>query len=585
VIVPQSRLNIWSLISACIFTAVCLAALTACVAEKPEIVFGPSDPFELGSDDRHSYDLIAKAGQFVFGSVNQDSVDVVVTVEGPGGARIGRFDVSARGPEQVQFETGEAGTYRLVVSPYQQAEGTYSVGVFQQRRLADTTEEKIDQLMSRYSEDSPGGVVAVVRNGQIVFGRGYGLANVEYAVPNTVSTPYHMASISKQFTAMAIIILGQRGLLNLDDDIRQYLPEIPDFGVTITLRHLMNHTSGLRDQWVLWGMSGHLMDDVIRQEDLVRLIRRQKDLNFIPGSEFLYSNTGYMLLSEVVAAVSGQSFGDWMSENIFEPLGMSSTQIYDDYERIVPRRAYSYRVTGDGLSKAVLSYSNSGATSLITTAEDMAKWLANFDTGIVGGSQAIEMLQTQGILNSGATIDYALGLVVSDQNGLRRLAHAGSDAGFRTWLGYYPEIDAGVLVFGNVASFPSSSIGPAVADIFFAEDMNSEEREVNNTISETPENGAPDGWQPDALELAAYAGRYYSDELETFYDLAVEGDALTISHVRLGEFSLSPREEGAFESDAWFIGNVAFDSTNGDGISTMRVTNGRVRGLVFERVD
>ena len=389
---------------------------------------------------------------------------------------MGTFDGPARGPEQFQFETAKAGLYRISVAPFEKEQGEYTVRILRQEPLADTPAGKVDQMMAPYRADTPGGVVAVVRGGEIVFGAGYGLANVEYGVPNTKSTPYHMASVSKQFTALAVVLLSLEGKLGLDDDVRKYLPQVPDFGHTITLRHLLNHTSGIRDHWTLWAMSGGRMDDVIRQQDLMRLVTRQRDLNFEPGAEFLYSNTGYLLLSEVVTKVSGRPFGEWMKANVFEPLGMSSTQIYDDHERLVPGRAYSYQYSKDGLSKAVLSYANSGATSLFTTAEDLARWLRNFRTGQVGGKRAIELLQVQGVLNDGKTIDYALGVGIGEQKGLRRIAHGGGDAGYRTWLAYYPEIDAGVVVLGNIASFDAGGIGARVAEAFFAADMHEKSR-------------------------------------------------------------------------------------------------------------
>jgi len=196
-----------------------------------------------------------------------------------------------------------------------------------------------------------------------VFARGYGLANVEDGLPNTPATVYHVASVSKQFTAFAIAMLADQGRLALDDDVRRYVPEVPDFGKTITLRHLLTHTSGLRDQWDLWGIGGGLMGDVIRQQDLLRLVHGQRELNFEPGAEFLYCNTGFMLLSEVVARVTGQPFRDWMRANVFAPLGMNATQVYDDDERLVPGRAYSFQNGADGVRKSVLSYANAGATS------------------------------------------------------------------------------------------------------------------------------------------------------------------------------------------------------------------------------
>lgn len=197
----------------------------------------------------------------------------------------------------------------------------------------------VDSLMTAYGADSPGGVVAVVRSGEIVFAEGYGLANVEHDIPNTPSTPYHLASGSKQFTAIAVAMLSEQGRISLDDDVRTYLPELPDYGSTITLRHLATHTSGLRDHWALWAMSGGRMDDVFRKDDLLRLIVQQQELNFEPGTQHLYSNSGYLLLAEVVARVTDQPFADWMDEHVFTPLGMEDTVVLDDPEQIVPGRA------------------------------------------------------------------------------------------------------------------------------------------------------------------------------------------------------------------------------------------------------
>ena len=627
---------------------------------------------ELKTGEAHSFKFLVEKDQFVLGEAFQSSVDVVVTVNNPEGERVGEFDITARGPDYFQFDSDSAGSYQISVTPFEDEQGEYSIRILRQEPKADTPEGKVDQLMASFGDDTPGGVVAVVRGGEIVFGSGYGLANAEYGVPNSISTPYHMASVSKQFTAMAVVMLSLEGKVGLDDDVRKYLPEVPDFGHTITLRHLLNHTSGIRDHWTLWAMSGGRIDDVIRQQDLMRLVVRQHDLNFEPGAEFLYSNTGYLLLSEVVTKVSGQPFGEWMKANVFAPLGMDSTQIYDDHERLVHGRAYSYLISENGLSKAVLSYANSGATSLFSTAEDLARWLHNFRTGKVGGKRAIELLQVQGVLNDGEVIDYALGLSIGEHDGLRRISHSGGDAGFRTWLGYYPEIDAGIVVLGNIASFDAGGIGTSVAEAFFGEHMHPEEQTpgedadtvaaVSEAIPEdlgnalagtfklddgpyltiTYEDGMltaqvegqpvftllpwgelsfradipdadiridfktdPEGainsailhqngenpmhravpWEPDAETLAAYTGRYYSDELETFYTVSLSDGDLIIGHIRHGDSVLRPKENDVFGSTEWYIGTVQFERNEEDDISSMSFTNGRVRNLSFKRVE
>jgi CubicO group peptidase (beta-lactamase class C family) len=659
-------------------TRLVLSVLVACGGlraasseDLPRLSVGRQETRELKTGDTHVYSLSVEKGQFVLGEAFQSGVDVAVTISDPDGNTVGRFDGPARGPEFFPFETSKAGLYRICVAPFEKEQGEYTVRILRQEPLAVTPAGKVDQMMAPYRADAPGGVVAVVRGGEVVFGAGYGLADVEFGAPNTRSTPYHMASVSKQFTAFAVVLLSLEGKLGLDDDVRKYLPQVPDFGHTITLRHLLNHTSGIRDHWTLWAMSGGRMDDVIRQQDLMRLVVRQRDLNFDPGAEYLYSNTGYLLLSEVVTKVSGRPFGEWMKANVFDPLGMSSTQIYDDHERLVPGRAYSYQYSKGGLSKAVLSYANSGATSLFTTAEDLARWLRNFHTGQVGGPRAIELLQVRGVLNDGKTIDYALGVGIGEQKGLRRISHGGGDAGYRTWLAYYPTIDAGVVVLGNIASFDAGGIGSRVAEVFFAADMGAkeparardtaagkgeaapvpadlgkalagvfvvedgpyvtiayEEGKLSAQVEGQPAftllrehdyafradgpdadvrivfEGGPGGavdravlhqggekpmrrvakWEPDAVALAAYTGRYYSPELETFYTVSLEDGKLVFGHRRHGDFVLTPKEKDVFASGEWWIGKVTFVRDPDGGIGSMRLSNGRVRNLRVERV-
>ncbi|HZM99550.1 MAG TPA: serine hydrolase, partial [Pyrinomonadaceae bacterium] len=201
---------------------------------------------------------------------------------------------------------------------------------------ADPLTKKVDQLFATWDKpESPGAAIAVIKDGIVVYKRGYGSANLEYNVPITPQTVFHVASVSKQFTAFAIALLASQGKLSLDDDIRKHLPEVPDFGKKITVRHLIHHTSGLRDQWTLLGMAGWRLDDVITKEHIMKMVRYQRELNFDPGAENLYSNTGYTLLAVIVERVSGQSFREYTEANIFKPLGMTNTHFHDDHEEIV----------------------------------------------------------------------------------------------------------------------------------------------------------------------------------------------------------------------------------------------------------
>jgi CubicO group peptidase (beta-lactamase class C family) len=257
---------------------------------------------------------------------------------------------------------------------------------------SDPLTKKVDQLFAAWDKpESPGAAIAVIKDGAVTYQRGYGSANLEYNIPITPKTVFHVASVSKQFTAFAITLLVNQGKLSLDDDIRKHLPEVPDFGKKITIRHLLHHTSGLRDQWVLLAMAGWRLDDVITKEHILKIVRHQKELNFDPGEEHVYSNTGYTLLAVIVERVSGKSFREYTEANIFKPLGMTSTHFHDDHEMIVKNRAYSYAPVKDaGFKLAALNYANVGATSLFTTAEDLVRWVLNFEDKKVGGAAVIE---------------------------------------------------------------------------------------------------------------------------------------------------------------------------------------------------
>jgi CubicO group peptidase (beta-lactamase class C family) len=334
----------------------------------------------------------------------------------------------------------------------------------------DSIEAKVDKLFARWDKpDSPGASLIVVRDGAVLYKRGYGIANLEYDIPITPSTVFHVASVSKEFTAFAVVLLASQGKLSLDDDIRKYLPEVPDFGKKITVRHLIHHTSGLRDQWELLAMAGWRLDDVITKQHILKMVSHEKELNFNPGDEHLYCNTGYTLLAVIVERVSGQSFRQYTQENIFKPLGMTNTHFHDDHEMIVKNRAYSYDpLPGGGFKLSALNYANVGATSLFTTVEDMAKWIHNFDDGKLGGKAVIEQMYQQGVLNSGKTISYAFGLDVGIYRGLRRIAHSGGDAGYRSFVIWFPDEKFGISVLSNLASFNPSRLSEQVADLYLA---------------------------------------------------------------------------------------------------------------------
>lgn len=320
------------------------------------------------------------------------------------------------------------------------------------QNLPDSTIKKIDNLFKYWDTNtSPGFAIGVVRNDSLIFSKGYGMANLEYNIPIKAETIFHMASVSKQFTAFSIVLLARQGKLNLDDDIRKYLPWFPDLKVKITIRNLLNHTSGIRDQWQLLAMAGTRLDDVITQDQIVKILSKQQALNFQPGEEYSYSNSGFTMLAEIVRAVSGKSLRKFTDSVIFKPLGMNNTHFHDDYTEIVPNRSYSYfRTDRNHFINATLSYSVAGATSLFTNVNDMSKWEMNFYDHKVGDQQDIEQLTQKGKLNNGVELNYALGISVDDYRGHKMYSHDGGDAGYRTKINIFPELKMGFMIFSNL---------------------------------------------------------------------------------------------------------------------------------------
>jgi CubicO group peptidase (beta-lactamase class C family) len=359
----------------------------------------------------------------------------------------------------------------------------FGLNLVSQNNVSEEIKSKIDSVFKDYNDiNKPGASVAVVKDEKIIFKKGYGSANLEYDIPNSPSTIFHIASVSKQFTAFSILLLESQGKLSFDDDIRKYIPEVPDFGKTITLRHLASHTSGLRDQWNLLAMAGWRLDDVITKEHVLKLVSKQKELNFNPGEEYTYCNTGFTLLAEVVARVSEQSFAEFTEEHIFKPLKMSNTLFYDDHEKIVKNRAYSYQSNNNGYKKSVLSYANVGATSLFTTVEDLALWSINFANPKVGNSSIIKTLNTLAVLNNGETFGGAYGQFVGKYKGLNEIQHGGADAGYRSYLTRFPDENFSVIVFSNSAQFNSGGIAHEVVDIFLKDKFVDEPKKKTNQV-------------------------------------------------------------------------------------------------------
>ncbi len=420
----------------------------------------------------------------------------------------------------------------------------------------------IDDLFTQWNKpDSPGCALAVIKEGKVIYERGYGCANLEYGTPITPSSVFNIASASKQFTAMCVLLLVQQGKLSLDDDIRKYVSEIRDYGKVITIRHLVHHTSGLPDFENLVNMAGGLEGDVNTQEYMLDLVSHQKELNFNPGDEYLYSNTGYDLLAEIVARVSGQSFAEFADANIFKPLGMTNTHFHDNHERIVRNRAFCYRPVGsNSFVNAFVNGSVVGGGGIYSTVADLAKWVNNFDHGQVGGPGVLKQMHEQGVLNNGHTNRYAFGLFIDEYRGTKMVEHGGGYAGYRSDIIRFPDQKVAVVLLANLSAIDAVQLARQVADIVLFGGPVQEP-----TKSQDPKSSPDPVTRVSTDKLDAYCGMY---ELKpgVFDSITREGERL-YAKTSLG----GPRVELWPETE-----NTFFVKEDGSRVSFERDERGQV---------
>lgn len=421
----------------------------------------------------------------------------------------------------------------------------------QDAALPDSTRLAVDRVFAGTANDAPGCAVGISRGGRLIYENGYGMANLETGTPITAASIFHVASVSKQFTAMSVMLLARDGKLSLDDDIRRFLPEIPDYGHRITIRHLLTHTSGLRDQWDLLAMArGRFQENRITDADVLEIVARQKALNFVPGTEYLYSNTGYTLAGTIVRRVSGRSLRDFADERIFRPLGMTRTHFHDDYTMVVPGRTSAYeRRMDDRWHVSIPNFDTYGATSLYSTVGDLLKWEANVAAPTVGDESILRQMNTSATLANGDTTGYGLGRATEKHRGAWLVGHSGSDAGYRAYLGQFPEHRLAVAVLCNRPSNPAN-FAREVAAVLLGDALGREPAPapaVRQTVD----------------ELRSLAGVYVNPATDRILFVSLRDDALTLGRasgpklVPIGERRFraegAPSIEYEFRSDGTLL--------------------------------
>jgi CubicO group peptidase (beta-lactamase class C family) len=399
-------------------------------------------------------------------------------------------------------------------------------------------DKAFEKFTKAYVAPGPGCAAAVSLNGETVFEKAFGLAEIEHNVPNTPQTIFESGSVAKQFTAAALVLLAQEGKLSIDDPVRKYIPELPDYGTPLTIRHMLNHTAGLRDWGAVMSLTGAGRGDrVINQDLALDVIVHQKALDFKPGDEYSYTNSGYNLAAIIVERVSKQKFPAFVEERLFKPLGMKNTSWRDDYQRIVPGRAQAYARAGNGPWRLNMPFMNVyGNGGMLTTVGDWMKWNAMLDSRSMG-APLVEALETRGILNDGRKITYALGLGVGEYKGMKEVSHGGSTAGYQTFLARYPDKKLSVGVMCNGTSPNAGAIVRGIVD------------EVAGPFPEAAK--AADAVQLTEEQLKKYAGLFRDEKTRMPVRFVVEKGSL-----RLGGTELKPGT-----GDSFSLGNTRFTFT------------------------
>lgn len=428
---------------------------------------------------------------------------------------------------------------------------------------------KTDRTFQKWDKpNSPGCAVAIVKDGTIIYEKGYGMASLEFGIPNTPTTVFNWGSNSKQFTVFSILLLEEEGKLSLQDDIRTYIPEIPDFGKKIAIQHLIDHTSGMRDYLELMGFGGwNLLEDMITKEQGLHLVQWQKALNFEPGDQMMYCNTGFFLLAEIVARISGKTFAEFTKERIFTPLEMSHSHFEDNHRNIVADFSDPYYLAADGkFYQLPVNMSCVGESGLLSTVEDIAKWDQNFYTAKIGSTLILEKMHKKGILNNGQLSQMSAGLIVTDYKGRRLVYHGGDLGGYHGQIARFPDDRLTIITASNTAELDSNTLlthSVSIADFYFANGTEIPDFMIHEPSLRGWGMGEPGFYTPDresvlfwdelnrnrtepppfpvktveplmtAEAAQEYVGLYYSDELELFYTISFDNQSsLQFQHPR-----------------------------------------------------
>lgn len=439
----------------------------------------------------------------------------------------------------------------------------------------------IEKIFSRYnSNTAPGAELAISRNGQVIFSKAWGMADLEHNVPLTTNSLSEAGSVSKQFTAAAILLLEQQGKLSLDDDVRKHIPELPDYGKVITLRHMMQHTSGLKDwgsvmELAGWGRGSRAYSN----EYALYVVSKQESLNNNPGDEYIYSNSNYNLLAVIVQRVTGLTLATFTERNIFQPAGMKHTEWRANYRKVVKDRAIAYSKSGQLYYTNMPNENAYGNGGLLTTAEDLLAWNHYYLSGKFGNPSLLPDQTATRKLNNGRANNYAAGLVTDSINGWKAISHTGATAGYRAYLEHFPEAGLSIAWLSNTSAFDNDTfnLSNAVRKIFLPNrPVAPRSRPANASTSVAK----PEPADTSASNLESYVGVYYSREAEATYDIAFKSGRLLLQIKPTVTFILTPASKDVFNFP---MGQVSFVRDGQKRVTELKVSISRARNVVFRK--
>lgn len=556
-----------------------LASQTGLAAS--ELSVGAATPRDLYGPDVHRYIVRLKTGEFASAHVRQLSGNLVATLFDPDGRLIDIVDRNVSGQtETLDIVAGKSGEYAIQIASFEWDVPLlkYDIRLVRHEAWRKSPEARAAQLFeSWYDASLPGAAMAVLRGDKVVLQRSIGMADIAHGAPITPRTRFDLASTSKMFTALAIGMLTDRGALTIDDEARRHIPELPSFKAPIRIRHLLYHTSGLRDWNVCFGLMGRDIEDGITKAEIIDFASRQKELNFLPGTAQEYSNTGYNVLAEIVARVSGQSFPAWVRKNIFEPAGMNAV-VNEDARVSVQGGALSYAQSVPvPLLSSASSTAAAGSSSMQASLEDMIAWARTFRRIKPGAAIGSSLSGKTGALDDGTSLEYGLGLWFRKRKDIPFVGHLGLAAGYRISFRRFPVQDLTFIFMTNDGNDGSYLRAETIENLFLGVEADPIE------VPDGEYEPAPAAGPPDA-RLQEFAGLYYSDELRTAYEIDSSGSALTARHAVNGSIRLLPSDKDAFGTDRWYMPGVTFVRDKGNRVSGLLVTSEGARNILFRRV-